>query len=108
MWPGENVTTTRALYLDLGLGFGRNRRQIVGVCYALEIDLFVRAIAKRFALGMTAAAERQHRSASETKRLPFLIQDFDFTFHAQWPIVANHDFHSSHLSSDQRLSLLGD
>jgi hypothetical protein len=82
------------------LGFGkrrrRDRRKIECLDNALEAHLLVGAIAERFVLGVSAAAESDLRAAGKPKYLAILVHDFEISFDSYGTVVANRNLCRCH------------
>jgi len=74
---------------------------------ALEIRSLMRSVAKRFALGKTAAAQPDLRAARQTVSFSFLIHNLYFPINEQRAVIHDRYFNVRHsILRSQRVELL--
>ncbi len=82
-------------------GFGYGRRQSPGRARRLKANLAVGAIAERFVLGMSAAAQADGSPAGEVERVAVHIVNGKVSLDANRAVVADSDFRG-HFSDRSR------
>jgi hypothetical protein len=82
--------------MALALGLGWLRRKIPGLLLVLKTSGLVGTIAKWLARGVATSAKRNRFAAAKAVRFSFHINEFDFPFEAQGPVIADRDFRRWH------------
>jgi len=82
---------------NLGLRLWRGK--FACLLLVLKSRSLMRAIAKRLAGGVPAAAEGNCTASSQAIRPAFHIDKFEFSFNTQWPVISYYNFRRRHSRS---------
>src|ERR1700688_4346240 len=87
------------MLLQLALGLGWQWRKVSSLLLVLKTSGLVSPIAEGLVCGVAATAKRDCGSTAKAVRLTFHIDEFDFPFDTQGPVIADRDFCWWHLCS---------